>query len=117
MPGLTIVIAEADPQRFRSALEIGAANCALGERTRIFLQGEAARLLDAAELRSAAASNGQPGLAELIEEAIALGLHLIACQSGLALAGLSAGALPPNVETSGLIELLSTMAGDQLVIA
>ena len=54
MPGLSIIVASADGQRFYAALETAAAAAALGRSARIFLQGEAA-----AAWREAVARLGQ----------------------------------------------------------
>jgi predicted peroxiredoxin len=107
MSGLTIIVASGDPARFAAALEIAAANAALGRRTRLFLQSDAVQLL-----RQDAASN-----TELLGEAIALGASITLCQSGLALAGMTADRLPAGVETGGLVELLATSGDDQLLMA
>jgi predicted peroxiredoxin len=119
VPGLTIVVASADAERFHAALSLAAANAALGQRSRLFLQGEAARLLAGGPVEQDAerTRHGIPSQAELIEEALAMQVELIVCQSGLALAGMSAEALPPAVKTGGLIELLSSRGDDQLMMA
>jgi predicted peroxiredoxin len=108
MPGLTIIVATGDPERFRAALEVAAANAALGHGTRLFLQSNAVPLLR---------PNREEAGRELLGEAIALGAAVTVCQSGLAMAGMSAAELPAGVETGGLIELLSTNKGDQLLMA
>lgn len=120
MPGLTIIVAGADPERFHAALSLATANAALGARSRLFLQGEAAGLLEPAgptEADQRREQNGIPMLRELLAEALAMEVEVIACQSGLALAGISADRLPPEVATGGLVELLATRGDDQLVIA
>ena len=107
MSGLTIIVAGSDPARFHASLEIAASNAALGRRTRLFLQSGAVSLL-------------QPqadGRLDLLGEAIALGASVTACQSGLALAGMSAEQLPEGVDTGGLVELLATRGDDQLLMA
>lgn len=114
--GLTIIVAGSDPERFHSALSVAAANSALGRRSRIFLQGESAALLARAAGRESA-REGVPSLSALIEEAMAVGVEIVACQSGLALAGLSAEQLPEGVTTSGLIEILASRGDDQLTMA
>jgi predicted peroxiredoxin len=119
MPGLTLIVATADPERFHAALSLAAANAALGERSRIFLQGEAAGLLRNARSPADAerTRHGVPTVAQLLDEARALGTEIVACQSGLALCGLSAEHLPEGVATAGLVQILSTRGDDQLVIA
>ena len=116
MRGLTIIVASVDPARFHAALSVAAANCALGHRSRIFLQGEAAVLCkDGGEKR--VAPSGMPSLPELRDEAMAVGVELIVCQSGLAQVALSAEDLPEGVTTGGLVELLASRGDDQLMLA
>jgi predicted peroxiredoxin len=119
MQGLTIIVAGADEERFRSALEVAAANAALDRTTRVFLQGAAASLLQplAAGVDEPKDVIGVPTLAQLLEEALALGASVTVCQSGLALAGMRADRLPEGVETGGLVELLASGRNHQLLMA
>ena len=120
MPGLTIVVSSADSERFHGALSLAAASAALDRRTRIFLQGEAVRLILSerpARLDEERELHGIPTLAELLGEARAMGVELILCQSGLALAGARADQLPEGIETGGLVELLASRDDDELLIA
>ncbi|WP_411342389.1 DsrE family protein [Sphingopyxis sp. J-6] len=120
MPPLNIIVACAEGARLYAALETAMAAAALGAPTRLFLQGEAVALLrppvgfagDAA--RNAA---GQPDLASMIEEAAAVDVGLFACQSGMALAGLTAPEMPPHVRAAGLVGFLAAVeASDRLVV-
>lgn len=106
MPSLTIIVATADAARFQAAVELAAANAALGHRTRLFLQAPAVPLL-----------REHQGPVQLLEEAIVLGASVTACQTGLAAAGMSAMDLPEGVDTGGLIGLLSHLEEDQLLMA
>lgn len=117
--GLTIIVAGNEPERFHAALSVAAANAAMDHRSRIFLQGEAAALLRCTEVEGDAlrSRHGVPTLSQLTEEARALGVEIIACQSGLVLAGLSADQLPDGVTTAGLVEILATRGDDQLLMA
>lgn len=120
MRRLTIIVASADPTRFQAALSLAAAQAALGRPSRLFLHGEAVTLLrppieSLNEDRYRAA--GQPGLVELREEASALGVEFIACQSGLALCAISAETLGVDVIVGGLLSLLADAEDDQLVMA
>ena len=119
MRGLTIIVAAADPDRFHAALSVAAANAALDGRTRIFLQGESAALmLDASSpLDAYRSSSGVPTTQQLLAEAQALGTQIIVCQSGLTSCGMSADRLPDNARTAGLIEILTTLGEDRLVMA
>ena len=104
MRGLTILVPTADPARFRAALTLAAAHAALGGRTRLFLHEGAVALL-----RPAGAE-----LAHLIATATESGAILVACQTGLARAGLAETDLPAGAETGGLIGLLATLDEDRL---
>ena len=119
MQGLTIIVAAAETERFHAALSVAAANAALGKRTRLFLQGEAAKLLRAGFVPADVerSQHGVPTIAELLTEAQALGAEIIVCQSGLALCNMEADSLPAGVSTGGLVLILSTLEGDQLAIA
>ena len=100
MRGLTILVATADPARLRAALTLASASAALGGRTRVYFHEAAV-----------------PSLADpdpLIATAIETGALLIACQTGLAAAGLTTDQLPPGVETGGLIGLLADLGDDRL---
>lgn len=116
--GLTIVVAGSDAERFHAALAIAAANAALGARSRIYLHAAAAVLADrACPAMRGSQADGVPTLGELLDEALAIGVEIIVCQSGLAVAGISAETLTNGIATGGLIELLSSLDGDQLLMA
>jgi predicted peroxiredoxin len=118
--GLTIVLGEPLPERFRTALTLAAANAALGGRTRLFCQSEAVALLRppiVGPADEAHAAAGLPVLAALFEEALGLGVEVIACQSGLALTGIGAGALDRRIGFGGPVSLLQTLGEDRLVMA
>jgi len=116
---LTIIVAAADGARLYAAIEAAMAAAALGHGARLFLQGEAAALLrlpigfagDAAR-RGA----GLPDLAQMIEEAAAMDVELIACQSGLALTGLTADAMAPQARAGGLVGLFADIGPDDRLL-
>ena len=120
VPTLNIVVAGADVARLHAALSMAAAWAALARPVRIFVQAEAVSLLrsngdDRHERRSEA---GIPALGELLETSISLGAFVIACQSGLALAGMTADQLPPGVDVGGLVDFLAKSGPqDQLMMA
>jgi predicted peroxiredoxin len=115
--GLTVVVAE--PHRLRVALEMAAAAAALDARARVFCQGEA--VLALSPLRSRQDDDhiaaGLPTLAEMFEEAVGLGVEMIACQSGLHLMGVDAITLDPRIGFGGLVSLMQTLGDDRLVVA
>jgi predicted peroxiredoxin len=120
MRGLTIIVAAADPARLHAALSLAAAQAALDRPARIFLQAEAVALIRrpvAMPDDARYAEAGMPTLGDLLGEASALGVVIIACQTGLALAGMTAGDLPEGIETGGLLGLLAGRRDDELVIA
>ena len=114
MQGLSIVVSGTDPSRLHAALSIAAAWAALQRPARIFLKSEAAGMLARLDGET---GNGQPSLRELLAESMALGVAITACQSGLALCGLSAEGLPVGVETGGLVGFLAERGDDQLMMA
>ncbi|KQM93121.1 hypothetical protein ASE70_14735 [Sphingomonas sp. Leaf22] len=109
MRGLTVVVVAPDPDRFRAALTLACAAAALGGRTRVYLHEGAVALL----AMDGSAPAGLPNLTELRAVAIESGVELIACQTGLALAGLAAD--DAMVAAGGMIDLLATLADDRLV--
>lgn len=118
MRGLTIIVISADASLFNAALSIATAHAANGALARIYLHADAVALAAPPyacpeDARHAAA--GLPALAQLMEEARALGVEIIVCQTGLALTGLSAEALAPGMEVGGLVSLMSTLGNDRLV--
>ncbi|MES1985603.1 MAG: DsrE family protein [Pseudomonadota bacterium] len=109
MRDMEIVVLTADPERLRGALAMAAAHAALGGAAQMFFQMDAVALLsDAASAPRDAAhvAAGMPRLAALIEEALGLGVTLIACQSGLALAGMDAATLDSRIATGGSVGFL-----------
>ncbi|WP_298401536.1 DsrE family protein [Sphingobium sp.] len=112
MRPLTIVVTAADAERLRGALVLAAAQAALGGRATLFLQLDAVALLRApivAPQDMAHQAAGLPSLATLIAEALALDVAIIACQSGMALAGMTTDDLPHGVQSGGPIGLLEQL--------
>src|SRR5690606_37460472 len=112
---LRIIVACADSERLRAALVTASAQAALGGKAAVFLQLDAVALLRApiaARLDDAHEAAGLPTLALLLEDAVALGVTLFACQSGLALSNLSASDLPKGVEMSGPVVFLQQTSDD-----
>jgi len=114
--GLTVVVTR--PSGLRAGLELAAANAALGGRARLFAQGEAVAAL-VSPMRDAHdpdyAGAGLPTLAELFEDALALGVEAIACQSGLALMGVTADRLDARIAFGGPVSMLQELGEDRLV--
>jgi predicted peroxiredoxin len=117
--GLTILAGSRDTGRYRTALALAAAQAAAGGGARLYLHEDAVAMLapppPADDARYAAA--GLPTLAELQEAALGLGVRIVACQSGLALAAIDATSLDPRIETGGMIGMITALDEDRLVIA
>ena len=120
MRGVTVILAEAAPARLRAALSLASAVAAVGGRARVFLHEDAVTLF-AAPLASPAdprrSATGLPTLSQLFEEALAMPVEVIVCQSGLAMTGMDAGQLDPRITTGGLIAVVATAGDDRLVLA
>lgn len=119
LPVVNIIVATADGRRFYAALEAAMAWAALGRGVRIFLQGEAVLLLRdpihyaGDDARKAA---GQPGLAGMIEEAGAMDVTLAACQTGMAMVGMTAENIDARIKTTGLISFLADVEPSDKVV-
>ncbi len=118
MRGLTLILVGPEPSRFHAALSIAAASAATGAATRLYLHGDAVSLLGPPLIsqddgRYGAA--GLPTLEQMLGEALEMGVALICCQTGLALAGLEAEAIDPRIEVGGLVGLFATLGDDRLV--
>lgn len=119
MQSLNIIVAVAEGRRFYAALEAGMAAAALGRPVRIFLQGEAAALLRnpvSFAGDDARRAVGQPDLAWLVGEAIAMKVGLFVCQSGMALVGIAATELVLQVRAAGLVSFLAEVGADDRLI-
>ncbi|MEH3106728.1 MAG: peroxiredoxin [Sphingomonas fennica] len=98
-----IALGTADPARLRTALVLLLATVALGGRARLFLEGAAAAL---------AADQAEP----LWAEALAAGVVVLVCQTGLAEAGLSADTLDQRLTYGGPVGLMAELGDDRLAI-
>ena len=95
--GLTLIVG--DPARMDDALAIAAAHAAIGGTTRLYLHDRAVAALAAAPL----------------DDALALGVRIIACQTGLAAAEIDLAAVDRRIEGGGLVGLLAALGEDRLV--
>ncbi|MCF8709564.1 DsrE/DsrF/DrsH-like family protein [Rhizorhapis sp. SPR117] len=120
MRPLKIVILTPDPERFRGALTLAAAQAALGTQVTIFCQLEAAALLRppfTAPNDAVHQAAGLPTLDDLMSDAAGLGVRFIACQSGMELCGMKASDLAPHTSTGGPVSFLQSVAdGHRLVV-
>ncbi len=119
MRGLTVIVADISSARFRAALALAAANAALGGRARLFCQGEAVAVLrpPIQGMEDDTHENaGLPALADLFEEALGLGVELIACQSGMQLTNTDIRTLDRRIGYAGLVSVMQTLEADRLVV-
>lgn len=119
MRPLTIIVTVPDAERLRGALVIASAQAALNGAASLFLQLDAVALLHKPILAprdEAHRAAGLPPLASLLEEALALGVRVVACQSGLALRGMTIGDLPDGIVIGGPIGVLAEMTDDERLL-
>lgn len=115
MRGLKIIVLTADAERFRGALTVAAAHAAMGGEAALFLQLDAVSLLLAPRMAprdEAHRDAGLPPLAALMDDALALGVGMLVCQSGLDLAGLTADQLGSGILASGPVAFLQQVKED-----
>jgi predicted peroxiredoxin len=109
MRGLTIIVVGGDPERFHAALTFAAAAAAMGRDIRLHVHAPGVPLLADPrwEQDTRYGASGLPTLAGLLDDALALGVAISACQSGLALFGLNASGLDGRISLGGPIAALS----------
>jgi predicted peroxiredoxin len=119
MQGLRIIVLTADAERFRGALTVAAAYAALGGPAAILLQLDAVSLLRAplsGPEDDAHRANGLPTLSALLDEALALGIGVIACQSGLALSGIDIDTLDQRIIAGGPVSFLQMLKPEERLL-
>ena len=117
MRGLTIIVTGNDPEKLYSALSVAVAHAACGGDARLFCEGLAVTALHTIEATHdrQRMENGLPTLTELRKESCTLGVRLVACQGGMALAGLEIDELGSGVEAGGLTSVIASLGDDRLV--
>lgn len=119
MSGLTIIVAGADPARFRAAMTLALTQSAIGGRVRVYAHETAvpmlARLPRDDDDSDTLAENGLPDRLDLIAIALEADVAVIACQTGMAIAGLGIDDLVDGVEAGGLMGVMTTLGDDRLV--
>jgi predicted peroxiredoxin len=118
MRGVAIIVTQQSVSAWRGALSIASATAAAGASARVHLHEAAVALIakpliDPLDREYSAA--GLPTLAELFDTALALGVTLSACQSGLVLVGAAADTLDPRIVTDGLLNFLSSVKNERLI--
>lgn len=117
--GLTIILVAANAARMRAALTMAISTTALEGRARLYCHERAVSLLVPTlrvdDYPADLARDGLPDRVALLGMAIDQRVELWACQTGLAMTGLTMAALIPGAQAGGMMALLSTLARDQLV--
>lgn len=119
MRGLTLLVATADAERLHAALTYAAAGAAAGGAVKLHVHEGAVALLaplEPAPGDGARAGAGLPTLPQIFEEALALGVAVSVCQSGLSLAGLDLSQLDPRIEAQGPVGLLGALGDDRMIV-
>ncbi|MGC6401707.1 hypothetical protein ACNI3Q_14145 [Sphingomonas sp. FW199] len=98
--GLTLIVAGDDPQRFDAAVAVAAAEAAIGGTVRLYAH------------RMAVMRLSDPMLVDAMDGGVAV----IACQTGLAEAGIDLSTLDPRIEGGGMVGLLLALGDDRLVL-
>lgn len=118
-PPLLLIAITGEAERLRGALTLACAEVALGGAVRLFLQLDAVSVLQppiVAPLDDGHVANGLPRLVGLIDDALDLGVEIVVCQSGLALAGMRADDLDPRISASGPVAMLAEAGPDARVV-
>lgn len=116
---LGILLISPGHERAHYAFMVAVAAAAIGRTVVIFATNDGCQALTttlANDPREATVTaTGVAGLAELQTAATELGIRLLACDSGLRMAGLQPQALMPGTEISGLPAFLSAVGGGAVV--
>jgi peroxiredoxin family protein len=113
--GILLISPEAERAHYAFVLAAGAA--ALGRSVVVFATNRGTRALCAeiGHLQDMPRPAGVAGLAELRAAAVEFGVRLIACESGLLMAGIAPSALLGGVEVAGVATFLAAVAGGQVI--
>jgi predicted peroxiredoxin len=102
MSGLALIVT--DRARMAGGLRLAAAAAALGRPVSMLFDGDT---VGALVVRAPA---------PWVTEALAMGVQMTACQTGMAEAGIDAPSLLAGVETGGLIGYLAAVGDAQLIL-
>lgn len=114
---LGILLISGEPERAHYAFVLAAGAAALGRMVVAFATNEGTRALcaDITALDTEPRPPGVAGLAELRGAAVDLGVRLIACETGLLMAGVAPSALLEGVEVAGIATFLTAIGAGQIV--
>ena len=105
MPGLLLIVTEAEGERFAAAVELAATAAALDRPVAVLLRGPAVR------------ATGRPDIARAYDLLFELGANVSLCRTAMAAHGLTAADLTGGVEAMGMAEFLAGREDWQLVLA
>lgn len=105
MPGLLLILTEAEGERFSAAMELAATTAALGRPVAALLRGPAVAAL------------GRPQFGKAFDLLFELGVSISVCQTAMAAHALTASDLPPGVEALGMVAFLQGREDWQLLMA
>ena len=119
---LGILLISGGHERAHYAFVMAAGAAATGRRVTLFATNEGCRALardwsavEGAERDDWVQAQGVAGLEELRAAAVELGVRLLACDSGLAMASLAQAALLPEVAVAGVPAFLAAVEGGAIV--
>lgn len=114
---LGILLISGGAERAHYAFVLAAGAAALGRPVVLFATNEGTRALcaDIAALDAASRPPGVASLAELRAASVELGVRLIACETGLLIAGVAPAALLEDVEVAGVATFLAAVADGQML--
>lgn len=119
---LGILLISGSHERAHYAFVLATGAAAVGRSVVLFTTNQGCRALladwsslDDPDRDAAIRARGVAGLDELRDAAFELGARLIACESGLRMAGLDAAALAAGVEVAGVVTFLEATRGGQII--
>ena len=119
---LGILLISGTHERAHYAFVVAAGAAAIGRTVVLFATNEGCRALlrdwsslDGASRDAVVRANGVAGLAELRDATVELGVRLLACDSGLRMAGLDAAGLIAEAEVAGVPSFLSEVGAGPIV--
>jgi predicted peroxiredoxin len=108
MSVLSIIVSGPEPDRMRSAVGLAAACAATGVAARLFFDTAAVVAL---------AGGMEEEVRAMLDTCLDLGAEVTVCQSGLAVAGLSAETLDPRFTFGGMVGFVAGCDMTRMVLA
>lgn len=104
MPGLLLIVSEAEGERFAAGVELAAASAAMDRPVAVLLRGPAVKAL------------GRCHVAQAFDLLFELGADVSLCQTAMAAHGMTAADLPGGIEATGMVAFLAGRETWQLVV-